>query len=127
MATQKQSNTLSTIKSISIMALAVLIIDAIWIMFAALPLYQAYVTVTPNILGAILAYICIITGIAMSKAPTLKETTIKATIIGFVMYGAYGFTNVALFEYPLLLAVTDALWGSILGAIGGFILFKFHK
>jgi uncharacterized membrane protein len=127
MATQKQSNIRSTIKSISIMALAVLIIDAIWIMFAALPLYQAYVTVTPNILGAVLAYICIITGIAMSKAPTLKETTIKATIIGFVMYGVYGFTNVALFKYPLLLAVTDALWGSILGAIGGFILFKFHK
>jgi uncharacterized membrane protein len=110
--------------AISLTTILVFLIDAIWIYFGAMPLYNKYFNMQINLIGAIFAYICIMIGIFASKSKTHKESTIKGALIGIAMYGVYGFTNTALFSYPLFIAITDVIWGAILCGVGAHI---YHK
>lgn len=102
----------------------VLVIDVMWIIFVALPLYQKYVPISLKIIPAIAAYIFILIGIFQAVSKNMRESAFKGATLGVCMYGVYACTNVAIFEYPFVLAITDILWGAFLCGIGAIIAYK---
>lgn len=74
-----------------------------------------------NVLGAILSYAFIL--LALHYFIIRKNGSISdAFVLGFLMYGLFDFTNLALFtKYDWKIGAVDALWGGILFAIVTFI------
>lgn len=84
-----------------------------------------------NILSAILSYVVIIIGFLfvvvpnidlrlsngnqLSKHHVLKTAFISGGLLGFVIYGVFNTTNVALFkDYSITTAMIDVVWGTLL-------------
>jgi uncharacterized membrane protein len=67
-----------------------------------------------NYAGAFASYLCLIVGLnyfVISKHGSLQD----AFVLGFVMYGVYDATNMALLKKWLpSLALMDTLWGAVL-------------
>jgi len=65
-----------------------------------------------------LVYLVAVIGIwvfVLSRVTTLGEAFMYGSILGFVMYAFYDFTNLAtLKDYPWSLTIVDMLWGTIL-------------
>lgn len=54
-----------------------------------------------------------------------KITIYDAAILGFVIYGVFDMTNMALFKnYSIKLALIDMVWGALLFAISAFVVKK---
>lgn len=88
-----------------------------------------------NIIGAILSYICVIISLIFFAIPKVKEQTLKnkstknliiQSIIwggglGFIIYGIFNFTNIAIFkDYDIKVATMDTLWGFTLYTFATF-------
>lgn len=119
-------------KKIAIFAILLTVIDTIWIRLYMLPKYNNWfnklnVSMTINYVSVYLSYSVMIlvypTLIANNK--TLNEQLIKAALIGFFIYGLYAFTVATFFpHYGVDLAVTEAIWGSVLYTIATFLTHK---
>lgn len=117
---------MSAFKELSIVAIIMLTMDALWLtgnlayhrqVFAALQGQPLQVRWVP----AAAVYILMIVGVwffAVSPAIEWTEATGRGALMGAVMYGLYDLTNYAtLVHYPLRYTLTDMTWGIILCAV----------
>lgn len=114
---------------------AFLLIDFTWIIFGANPLYQAEVgdilTQSFRILPAFGAYIALVAGLfVFAINPAFKERNLfKSVVLGFLFglfsYAIFALTNFAIIEvWTFKVAITDIIWGGVIGAIVSFIGYK---
>jgi uncharacterized membrane protein len=77
-----------------------------------------------NYIGAIITYIILIFGInyfILEKKRSVKE----AMLLGFVIYGVYEFTNLAIIKkWNFLTTILDTAWGTILFGLTTAIVYK---
>jgi uncharacterized membrane protein len=80
-----------------------------------------------NLLGAIICYIFLITGLnyfIIKPNRSIKD----AFLFGLVIYAVYETTNLALFsKWSWLTVIIDSLWGGVLFALTTFIVSKLKK
>jgi len=80
-----------------------------------------------NLLGAIICYIFLITGLnyfIIKSNRSIKD----AFLFGLVIYAVYETTNLALFtKWSWLTVIMDTLWGGVLFALTTFIVSKIKK
>jgi uncharacterized membrane protein len=80
-----------------------------------------------NLLGAIICYIFLITGLNYFIIKPNRSIQ-DAFLFGLVIYGVYETTNLALFtKWSWLTVLMDSLWGGILFALTTFIVKKIKK
>jgi len=80
-----------------------------------------------NLLGAIICYIFLITGINYFIIKPNRSIT-DAFLFGLVIYAVYETTNVALFtKWSWLTVIMDSLWGGVLFALTTYIVSKIKK
>jgi len=66
-----------------------------------------------NMISAAVAYILII--VALYKFVINSTSYVDSFLLGFVIYGIFDFTNMALFKnYNILIALQDTIWGGVL-------------
>ena len=108
-----------------------MVLDGIWIGFAATSLYQNSLKffldisngqLTVNWPSAVVVYILLIVGILVFPAEKAgkdyKLSIFWGFIFGLSVYGTYGFTNHALLHnWPLKITIIDTLWGGTLCAL----------
>ena len=77
-----------------------------------------------NLLGAIICYIFLISGLNYFIIKPNKSIQ-DAFLLGLVIYGVYETTNLALFQkWSWLTVLLDTLWGGILFALTTFLVIK---
>lgn len=80
-----------------------------------------------NLLGAIICYIFLITGLnyfIIKSNRSIKD----AFLLGLVIYAVYETTNLALFtKWSWITVIMDTLWGGVLFALTTFIVSKIKK
>lgn len=77
-----------------------------------------------NIIATIITYIFLIFGLNYFIIRE-KKSVKNAALLGFVIYGVYEFTNLALFKkWFLLTALVDTIWGALLFGITTAIVYK---
>jgi uncharacterized membrane protein len=112
-----------------------LIVDLIWIVFGALPLYQAEVgeiLVSPaRIVPAFLAYIALVGGIfyfainPSYKVKNFYKAIVNGMFFGIFAYAIFSLTNLATLEvWTWKVAITDIVWGGVIGAIVSGVGYK---
>lgn len=75
-----------------------------------------------NILGAVFSYMCMLIGFVY-----FVRDTKTGIIFGFVTYGVYNFTNLAILRnYPPAMILCDTLYGMALFALLGYLRQKYH-
>ena len=108
-----------------------LIIDALWIKYVALPMYQSAIGNYLNpimsspiyLLSAFGVYILLVLGIVVFVMPLTKNMNLLhsglyGALYGFITYGVFALTNysvLSIWTWPLLLA--DLCWGFAIGAL----------
>ena len=77
-----------------------------------------------NYIGAFASYLCLVLG--LNYFVILKQGSLQyAFVLGFVMYGVYDATNMALFKKWLPdLALIDTLWGAILMTVTTYLTYQ---
>ena len=61
-----------------------------------------------------------------SKNDTSKRSVLDAFLLGFVIYGVFDLTNLAIFKkYDNMVALMDMLWGGTLFALTAYIIYQF--
>ena len=110
-------------------ALPILIaLDLSWVAVIANSFYKAEIgdllAVSPNYYAAIIFYVIYTIGLLyFSLIPALKEQSfvlafIRAAMLGFISYGFYNATNMAvLTHWSYLVAVIDTTWGTVVSAV----------
>jgi len=100
--------------------LIMLFLDMIYLNLIAKSMYTEVVNniqksvINVRILPAIITYL-IMTFALYYFIISQNKSENDAFILGFVIYGVFDFTNMAIFEnYTLNVAIIDTLWGSIL-------------
>lgn len=80
-----------------------------------------------NINYALFSYALLIFGLYyfvyryINKSTWKYDTIVKGFLFGFVVYGVFDFTNLAIFkEYSIKTAIIDMFWGGILMSIVSF-------
>lgn len=113
----------------------VLVFDFAWLSFQH-NAYQRLVmkvqgaTLRVNLVGAALSYVCVFLALVLVAIPnTRRKLTQPATtcnnllqlaitnagMLGFLMYGVFNFTNMAIFQnYDVAVALLDTMWGTLL-------------
>ena len=122
------------IKPLLILAVIFLVVDLLWLKFVVGDLWKTNVeTVQKSPMEikshyAILSYLLLMLGtyyfvyLTIDKENYVKESLIKGFISGFIIYGVFDFTNLAIFkEFDLKTAIIDMLWGGTLTA-GALVL-----
>jgi len=114
-------------------------IDFIWLAFIARKFYQSQIgnlmLSKPNFLAAGIFYLLFVLGLLILVIqPALEKNSISqaityAALFGLVSYATYDLTNLAtLKDWPLLVTVTDLIWGTFLSssvaAVSFFIIQK---
>ena len=117
-------------------ALAMLVLDALWLGLIAAPLYQQGIghlmAEQPVVPVAVLFYVLYAVGVVVfAVAPQLApaaprgwaETLGMAALFGFFAYATYDLTNLATLKgWPLGLSLVDMAWGTLVStasAAGG--------
>jgi len=119
-------------KQLAIFAILLTVIDTIWIRLYMLPKYNNWfsklnVNMTINYLSVFLAYsvMVLVYPTLIANNQTLNEQLIKAALIGFFIYGLYGFTVAGIFpHYGVDFALTEAIWGTVLYTSVTFLTHK---
>ena len=85
-----------------------------------------------NLIGAVMAYILLATGIVFFVLPKIDTRDTKTMIrdsflygglFGIVLYGVFDFTNMAMFKnWSLNISVIDTIWGFLLVSITAFLV-----
>lgn len=83
-----------------------------------------------NIIYALFTYFLLIFGSYyfvyknINKSSWKFDSLIKGFIFGFIVYGTFDFTNLAIFkDYSLKIAIIDMIWGGVLISIVSFITY----
>lgn len=130
-------------KAISVSIIFLMILDFIWI-FLNKDLYAKVIKniqntkMSINIMGALVAYLLMIIGFVRFIVPNIphKDMDFKNKLInafkygalfGFVVYGIYNATNIAIFKnYSISIAFIDTLWGSFAYFATTYIYISLH-
>jgi uncharacterized membrane protein len=89
-----------------------------------------YISKNPvNIYAAILSWLLLCSALAVQIPKSLKEATTYGLLVGFVIYGIFNLTNLAILkEWNLNISIIDTLWGTFNCALTSSILyFIFHR
>jgi len=104
---------------ILISSIIMLVLDIIYLSTFGKPFVDQTVMIQKspfelNYVGALASYLCLILG--LNYFVILKQGSLQdAFVLGFVMYGVYDATNMALLKKWLPdLALMDTLWGALL-------------
>lgn len=119
-------------KQLAIFAILLTVIDTVWIRLYMLPKYNNWfnklnVSMTINYLSVFLAYsvMILVYPTLIANNDTLNKRLIKAALIGFFIYGLYGFTVAGIFpHYGVDFALTEAIWGTVLYTSVTFLTHK---
>ncbi|NCS99119.1 DUF2177 family protein [Candidatus Parcubacteria bacterium] len=114
---------------------AFLLVDFTWIIFGANPLYQAEVgeilAESFRIVPAFLAYIGLVAGLFIFAInPSYREgkffkSIVLGSLFGVFAYAIFALTNLAVIDvWTWKVAITDIVWGGVIGAIVGGIGYK---
>lgn len=129
--------------TIVVVAITLLIADAIWLGWLAAPMYQELrellnpgVKDLPyRIIPAILAYASMVISLSVLSVPRvvadvktsgegarLMSSLFWGGMWGLGVYGTYDATNMAVIQsYPAKTGIIDAIWGMLLGSIGAYM------
>lgn len=123
-------NPLRLVRLVLILAPIVLVIDILWLELVMKNFYMQEMggllrrdgeDLAPRLGAAMLVYLLIPTGIVLFVRPLLgaQATRLQAFTwgvgFGFVLYGTYGLTNLAVLEaWTLRLTIVDIAWGGVL-------------
>lgn len=125
------------IKNIFIAGISMIILDSIWLGFAANQFYLQELkhlirgdgtAFDVNYAAAGCVYIVMVMGFMFFLAPyfsdwTWKQTIYKSAVFGFVVYGVYDLTNLAtLRDWPVTITILDMTWGSFLYATSACVV-----
>lgn len=120
---------MSYTKKITIFTISILLIDILWIKLYMSKMYtKLYNTlgITQHFkpLYAFFAYIIMISAFPLIIIDKNNLKMIKkAAIVGFIIYGTYGFTLAAILpNYNIELAIIEMLWGIFLYSITTLIV-----
>lgn len=108
-----------------------LVIDLLWLSVVANDFYTSalgslYAT-NVNLVAALLVYLLISVGIVIFVLANPYVTSrgrafSLGALFGFVLYGVYDLTNLAVIEgYPLIVVIVDMVWGSVLCGTLSFV------
>ena len=80
-----------------------------------------------NMIAAGITYVILIFGI--NYFIILKKRSVSdAALLGFVIYGTYDFTNLALLSnWSILLSIVDTMWGAVLFGLTTGIVYKLES
>jgi uncharacterized membrane protein len=122
------------LKEFIIILAILLVIDGLWIGLYASKKWSSLVQDLTNqpmkvkIGWAFMAYLCMGLAIYLFTLPIIKEKGIKigaiyGALIGFIIYGIFDYTNLAILgdRYNLMTALTDVAWGTFLMSISTVI------
>jgi len=125
------------IKQILLLSVVILLIDIIWLSYGVDKLWQKNVQSvqkSPLVIRkeyALLSYILIILGVwyfvqqHITKETPMKQILFSSFLFGFILYGVFDFTNLAIFkDYDWKAALVDMLWGGFLTMIAVHITTK---
>jgi len=128
------SDTLNKLKQFFIVLTVLLLIDGLWIgLFASKKWSELVQNLTREPMKvklhwAILAYLCMGLAIYFFTLPIIKEKGLKigalyGALIGFIIYGIFDYTNLAILgdRYTLSTALTDIAWGTFLISVSTVI------
>lgn len=71
-----------------------------------------------------MAYMICLSGIREINAG--KAATIGA-LLNLISSGAWNLANAAMFDWPLIVTVSDIAWHTLLGALGGILIFRLSR
>ncbi len=122
--------------SILIFTISMLVIDFIWIgtymsnkyksFFKSLKLKMVF-----RWYSALLTYLLMIASYVVfvdQYKNNIKEYLSKATILGVLLFGVYGFTLSSIFpKYNFGFAITETIWGGVLYALSAIITYNINK
>ena len=84
-------------------------------------------TIVINLLGLVLCYIFLISGINYFIIAPNRPVS-DAFLLGLVIYGVYETTNYSLFKkWSFLTVLMDTLWGAILFAVTTYLTYRFKN
>lgn len=129
-------NVVSIIITSLVGMLSFILLDYLWLSKIAREFYlgnlREHITIgngnlVPYFPAIPLVYIVAIISIwlfVLPKSTSLSSALLWGSILGFVMYAFYDFTNLAtLKDYPWTLTVADILWGILVVGIVSMIMF----
>lgn len=119
------------IRSIIIITIVVLLLDTLWLGYIGRTLYLNALSelmrsddgqIKVNYIAAAMTYTVLILGITFFVLPLAKGNILAALLwggfFGFVCYGIYDFTNMAILpKWPLAISIIDIIWGCILSGV----------
>lgn len=53
----------------------------------------------------------------------MRKAAITGALINLISSGAWNLANAAMFDWPVIVTVSDIAWHTILGALGGILIF----
>ena len=106
------------------------VIDVLWLSTVATDLYDeqlgALRAESPNVLAAVLVYLVLLAGLVhfvihpAVAAGSWRRAVGVGAFFGFVVYGVYELTNLAVIDgWPATLVPIDMAWGTFLSAAVG--------
>lgn len=125
------------------LATAMLLIDGAWLSFQK-GSYQRLVQgvqgkpLRVNLVGAVFSYLCVFIALAFVALPMIRKANPSpaqlpwvclryAGLLGFLIYGVFNFTNLAIFaNYDVVVALMDTLWGTLLFTALAFFTVYFY-
>jgi uncharacterized membrane protein len=122
------------IRSFLIVAVAMLLMDAVWLTLQ----FSYNASIIKNVqksvmkmryVPAALVYLIMslaVTYLAILSSKTMKESVQKGAMVGLAMYGVYDLTNLATLDaWTTRMAIQDIAWGTFLCAVTAGIGYKF--
>lgn len=107
-----------------------LILDGLWLGVLMRTFYQHQLknsariingSLQLNLPATLIVYVFLIASLILFALPyaqmghTFMEQFMRGALFGFVVYGIYEFTNLAiLYHWPLPMVIVDTLWGGVL-------------
>lgn len=119
------------IKQIITTTIIMLTLDSIWLGIIAKKLYiqemGALLSKNPNLIAAAIVYGMMISGIIIFVLPKAQNNPLVAlgfgALFGFICYGIYDFTNLAVISnWTLLISIVDLIWGCILCGVTSYLV-----
>jgi len=116
------------LRAIPLVAVLLLVLDAIWLVAVASPLYDAELgermAASPDLVAGGLFYVLYVVALAhFAVVPGLRadravrEVARDGGLLGLTAYGTWALTNKAvLADWPAALVPVDIVWGAVLSA-----------
>jgi uncharacterized membrane protein len=119
-----------TLKLVALGAVAFMVLDGLWLGVLMKNFYRHQLAplvrvadgggMAPHWPAAFVVYVLLGAGIAlfvMPRAPTVPLAAAHGALFGLVVYGVYDFTNYStLRQWPFVLVMVDAVWGTVASA-----------